>query len=394
MAFSFGRSAISLVLIASLAAWSAALSSDSAGRALSLSLLLGTAFGIVLQRGRFCFLCNFRDLVEQRKPDGVLSILAALGFGIIFYTVIVMAWVPVPQPDRLPPNAHVGPVGFVLAAASAAFGFGMALSGSCLSGHFYRIGEGAFGSIVALLGAALGFLAGFVTWNGLFTLTVFDDPPLWLPRFLGHGGALLAGLAAVAALTVATLWLGRRPATGPETGAQPTPLAGALQALFVHRWPPVLTGILVAAIGAFAYLRIAPIGVTAELGSLVRTAATPAGIIPETLGGLDTLRGCVSAVKTTILSPNGLFVIGLIAGSFASALSAGQFRPVWPDAKGLARRLAGGILMGWGAMTALGCTVGVLLSGIHAGAVSGWVFLVFSSLGAFAGLALLRRGWL
>jgi hypothetical protein len=30
--------------------------------------------------------------------------------------------------------------------------------------------------------------------------------------------------------------------------------------------------------------------------------------------------------------------------------------------------------MGWGAMTALGCTVGTLLSGISAFALSGWVF--------------------
>lgn len=390
MAFSTGRSVVSIGLIGLISAAVVALSADSAGRALSLSLILGTAFGIVLQRGRFCFLCNFRDLVEQRKADGVLSILAALGFGIVFYTVVVMAWVPVPQPERLPPNAHIGPVGPVLALAATAFGFGMALSGSCLSGHFYRLGEGAFGSLVAIAGAALGFLLGFLSWNGLFTLTVFDDPPLWLPHVLGHGGALAAGLAAVALLALATLALSRRQ-TGEERRDSPeTPLKAALDAVFVRRWPPVTTGILVAAIGAFAYLRIAPIGVTAELGSLVRTAATPVGLVPETLAGLDTLRGCVSAVKTALLSPNGLFVSGLIAGSFASALAAGQFRPVWPDARGLALRFFGGSLMGWGAMTALGCTVGVLLSGIHAGAVSGWVFLAFCSIGAFAGLFALR----
>jgi hypothetical protein len=126
----------------------------------------------------------------------------------------------------------------------------------------------------------------------------------------------------------------------------------------------------------------------------VRTAATPTGFAPQTLAGLDTLRGCVAAVKTTLLSPNGVFVIGLIIGAFASAVNARQFQPSWPDGKGLARRLIGGVLMGWGAMTGLGCTIGVLLSGIQAGAVSGWVFLVFCSLGAAVGLLTLRRGWL
>jgi hypothetical protein len=41
-------------------------------------------------------------------------------------------------------------------------------------------------------------------------------------------------------------------------------------------------------------------------------------------------------------------------------------------------------------MTALGCTVGVLLSGIHAGALSGWVFLVAALAGVLAGLPLRR----
>jgi uncharacterized protein len=393
MSLSISRPAISLLLIVAIGWWSVSLATDAAGRTLSLSLILGLLFGIVLQRGRFCFICNFRDFVEHRKIDGVLSILIALGFGIVFYTVIIMAWVPVPQPDRLPPNAHISPVGWVMALASTAFGFGAALSGSCLSGHLYRIGEGAFGSIIAILGAALGFLIGFVTWNSLFTMAVHDDPPLWLPHILGHGGALIAGLTGVVALIIITLWLGKRQ---PQTLSDDNTsyLSSAGQAVFARRWPPVLTGLLVAAIGAFAYLRIAPIGVTAELGSLVRTAATPAGFVPETLSGLDTLRGCISAVKTTLLSPNGVFVIGLVVGAFASAVNARQFQPSWPDAKGLVRRFAGGVLMGWGAMTGLGCTIGVLLSGIQTGAVSGWVFLVFCSLGAAAGLFALRRNWM
>nr|WP_305803839.1 YeeE/YedE thiosulfate transporter family protein [Ancylobacter sp. FA202] len=62
-------------------------------------------------------------------------------------------------------------------------------------------------------------------------------------------------------------------------------------------------------------------------------------------------------------------------------------RPQWRD---IAAGLAGGVLMGWGGMTALGCTVGVLLSGIHAGALSGWVFLVAAFAGLLIGLPLRR----
>lgn len=356
---------------------------DAPGRILSFSLLTGSAFGIVLQRGRFCFLCNLRDFVEKRDPAGLVAILSALAAGIVLYQVVLGAWVPVPQPDRLPPGAHIGPVGFVLAAAAFTFGLGMAISGSCLSAHLYRLGEGAFGSIAALAGAGTGFLAGFSTWNFLYTWTVFDDPPLWLPGLFGYATASGIGLTSLGAIAWLVLRSARRP-LNDKSDTQP------FEAIFIRRWPPVVTGLLVAVIGGVAYLRVAPLGVTAELGSLVRTAGLSAGLVPDTLVGLDTVRGCLSAVKTALLSPNGVFVAGLVLASFASALAGGHFKPSWPSPRGLAARFAGGLLMGWGAMTGLGCTVGVLLSGIQAGAVSGWVFLLFATVGALAGLGGLR----
>ncbi|MCA2372323.1 YeeE/YedE family protein [Agrobacterium genomosp. 3 str. CIP 111-78] len=359
------------------------------GRQLAFSLLAGIAFGIVMQRGRFCFLCNFRDFIDGRRSDGVLAILVALLAGVVFYQIITIAWMPVPQPGRLPPNAHIGPVGWVLALASTVFGVGAALSGSCLSGHFYRLGEGAFGSVVAIAGAALGFLLAFLSWNFLYTLSVFNDPPIWLPHHLGYGLSLLLAGFVLAGLIFIVLFFDR---TAPvPMGLPENRLQQALRSVFVERWPPVVTGVLVAAVSAFSYFRVAPLGVTAELGSIVRTAGASVAWVPETLAGLDTVRGCISAVKTTILSPNGVFVLGLVLASFAAALSAGKFQPSWPSAGGLVTRFAGGVLMGWGGMTALGCTIGVLLSGIHAGAVSGWVFFLFCGLGAFAGLILKRR---
>ncbi|EPR22658.1 membrane protein [Agrobacterium sp. TS43] len=360
------------------------------GRPLAFSLLAGAAFGIVMQRGRFCFLCNFRDFIDGRRSDGVVAILVALLAGVVFYQIVTAAWMPVPQPGRLPPNAHIGPVGWILAVAATIFGFGAALSGSCLSGHFYRLGEGAFGSVLAIVGAGVGFLLAFLSWNFLYTVSIFDDWPIWLPHHLGYGPALLIAGAVLIVLILLVLFFDKTvPASA--TAAPENRLQQAFRSVFIDRWPPVVTGVLVAAISAFSYFRVAPLGVTAELGSIVRTAGAAAGWVPETLAGLDTVRGCISAVKTTILSPNGLFVSGLIFASLASALSAGKFQPAWPSAGGLATRFAGGVLMGWGGMTALGCTIGVLLSGIHAGALSGWVFLVFCGLGAFAGLFLKRR---
>jgi hypothetical protein len=72
-----------------------------------------------------------------------------------------------------------------------------------------------------------------------------------------------------------------------------------------------------------------------------------------------------------------VFVGGLVLGALAAALAAGEFRPRRPTAAQIGRGLLGGVLLGWGAMVSLGCTVGVLLSGIMAGAVSGWLFAIF-----------------
>jgi uncharacterized membrane protein YedE/YeeE len=389
MAFTSGRLAAAAIFVA-LVAVSYWLASQENGRQLAFSLVAGAAFGVVLQRGRFCFLCNFRDLLESKRSEGVLSILVALVAGVVFYQVVMMAWVPVPQPDRLPPNAHIGPVGWVLAAASAVFGFGAALSGSCLSGHFYRLGEGAFGSIVAIIGAGFGFLLAFLSWNFLYTFSVFDDVPVWLPHYLGYGPTLALSCLLLAGLMALVLYIDRsEPIDVPNfRGSR---LQQPFSAIFIERWPPTITGLLVAAISAFAYFRVAPLGVTAELGSIIRTVGTSHGWTPETLAGLDTVRGCISAIKTTLLSPNGVFIGGLIVASFASALIAEKFIPSWPTPRGIISRFIGGVLMGWGGMTALGCTVGVLLSGIHAGALSGWVFLLFCGAGAFVGLFFKRR---
>jgi hypothetical protein len=209
-----------------------------------------------------------------------------------------------------------------------------------------------------------------------------------MPHTLGYTGTAIVTLAALAGLALIVLAVAR-----PQAAAVPSALTvrSVLCGVFIKRWPAAITGTAVGVIAMAAYFRVAPLGVTAELGSLARTAAGDIGILPATLYGLDGLRGCATVVKEAIFSNNGVFVIGLVAGSFAAALVAGQFRPEVPNRGHVVRGLAGGLLMGWGAMVGLGCTVGVLLSGIHAGALAGWVFLVFCTLGVWLGVHGMRR---
>ncbi len=382
------RYAVSGAIAVAIAAGFLALNGQGpAGRPLALSLLLGAAFGAVLQRSRFCFYCNFRDLVEKREVSGVLAILVALAVGAVGYTLIFGAWLPTPAAERLPPTAHIGPVSITLFVAAFAFGLGMAISGSCLSAHFYRLAEGSVISPFAIIGAAIGFGIGFLTWNPLFLAMTSDAVIVWFPHTLDYAGSLVATLIALAAIAAIAFWWARpRP---PEPAAA---LDGrqALNNLFIRRWPPVVAGTLVGIISTLAYFRVAPLGVTAELGSLVRTAGTDFGVISNTLFGLDGLRGCATVIKEALLSNNGLFVLGLIGASFITSLIADQFRPRKLTGTDVLRGLTGGLLLGWGAMTALGCTVGVLLSGIHAGSLSGWVFLLMCCTGAALGMLAAR----
>lgn len=355
---------------------------DALGRSLPLSFGLGALFGLVLQRTRFCFWCIFRDWFAERDPRGMLGILVALAVGAIGYAAVFGAWIPNPGPGRLPPDAHVGPVSVTLAIGALVFGIGMALSGSCVSAHFYRLGEGAFGSVVALLGAGIGFVLGFLSWNTLYLIDLYRAPVIWLPHWLGHGGSLALTLAALALLSVPLL-RARAPADAPA----PT----GWTAIFGRRWPAALGGALVGWIAVLAYFRVGPLGVTAELGSVARTLADTAGWLPMTLHGLDGFAGCATVIKEALLSRNGVFVIGMILAATLSATLAGEWKPALPAPRTLPRLFVGGILLGWGAMVALGCTVGVLLSGIMAGAASGWVFALFCLLGAWIGWRLRSR---
>lgn len=354
---------------------------------LQLSLILGAAFGFVLQRARFCFFCMWKDWLDRRDPRGLLGILAALAVGLAGYTLIYGAWLPDPSGTRLPPTAHIGPVGPALLLAGLAFGAGMAISGSCISAHLYRLGEGSPTSPFALLGAGLGFILGFLSWNELYLLTISESPVLWLPRQIGYGGALLAGVAVLGAVAWWLLRVGRP----NERGAADKALVNPVAAIFLRRWPAWLGGLFVGLIGVAAYLRLSPLGVTAELGSRSRQLATQFDWLPARLEGLDSFRGCATLIRETLLTPNGLFVAGLIVAAFAAALAAGEFKPRRPSGGHVLRGLAGGVLLGWGTVFGLGCTVGTLLSGISAGAVSGWVFAVGLIAGTTVMLKLGRR---
>jgi len=384
------RAAMAALIVAALLALAWVLhATPGRGAPAALSLLLGLALGIVFERGRFCFFCIVRDGIERRNTGPSYAILAALAAGSISYALVLGVFLPSPFVGRLPAEAHIGPVSWVVVVAGLAFGLGMALSGACISGHLYRLGEGSTRAPFALVGATAGMGLGLLSWNPLYRLAIAEAPVLWLPAWLGYGGALALQLALLAGL--ALLLLRGAPEIPARAAARPT-LASVRQTLLQERWPPLVTGALVGLIGAVAYLRVEPLGVTSQLGSLARTALDGAGLLPARLYGLDTLAGCATQVVRTITN-NGLLIGGLVLGSLAAALVSERFSLTRPTWRGASSALVGGVLQGWGALLALGCTVGTLLSGISAFAVAGWVFAAAMLGGVWLGIRLHLHTW-
>jgi len=363
---------------------------DARGRDASFALLSGAAFGVVLQRSRFCFASAFRDLFVAKERRVALGLLAALAVGSVGSAVVFGAQLPDPGGGYVPPNAFISRASWHTALGGASFGLGMVLAGGCISGQLWRLGEGAAASLVALLGVVAGQLLGLLAWNSLWIAVVAEAPVVWLPKQLGYGGALLLQLAVFAAL--AALLLQARPSASATTttSAEPATPAVVLRRIFREPWPAVVGGAAIGVLGTFALFRGAPLGVTAELARLARAAGDALHLLPARLEGLDLVGGCRPR-EGGGLSERGIFVLALVAGALVASLAAGEFRWRVARPRALALALPGGVLLGFGAFVASGCTVGALLSGVTAFSLHGWLFGGGLLAGAFSGVVALRR---
>jgi hypothetical protein len=338
-----------------------------------LSLWLGIVFGVVLQRSRFCFYCISRDFIEKKNAEGLLGIITSLVIGTLGYHLVFGAFLIEPTFPQLPPNAHISPVSIVLILGSFSFGLGMAFAGSCISAQLYRLGEGLISALFAFIGIIIGFILAYNVWNYLYLGIIFNAPVIWLPHYFSYEGSVAIQITLLTCLALFFFKLHKKQKKQ------------SVKLWWKIKWPTYVGGILVGLIAAAAYLRVTPLGVTAEIGNISRNLGDFLNMSPARLEGFDTLRGCIGIVKTIFLTNNGLFIFGIVLGSFASAIFSEDFKIQIPKKNDVKNSFIGGLFMGFGAMIALGCTVGNLLSGIMAASLSGWVFLIFCGIGLYLG---------
>ena len=398
----YGRIALRLAAGA-LAVW-IFLSAAATSQALAFFWVFGLAFGVILQRSRLCFASAFRDLVLLRDGGSLRAILAALAVASVGFTIVEAKAVPVPAFGALPQGAHLMPVSLQFAAGGLIFGLGMVLAGGCVSGTLYRVGEGYVGSMVALLGILGGSVVSAQHWNWWWQTFSAAAPTVWLPAKLGYGGALALTMALLAAVAVASLaWelrAGPRPAFGVKraTSRPATSVREWLEQhysrLFRRGWPFLAGALALAILNVGIYVYDHPLGVTGELSNWASRAAAGAGIATPVMLGASGLAGCL-----LVTDPNAGWVNtgtmldgGLVLGALIAALLANEFKLRFPRQPiRYVQSLGGGLLMGYGAGIAAGCTIGAFFSAIPSLGLNGWLFGVALLGGAYGGVQIIKR---
>jgi uncharacterized protein len=242
------------------------------------------------------------------------------------------------------------------------FGVGMTLGSGCGSKALIRIGGGNLKSLVVYV--FLG-IAAYMTLRGLF-------------------GAFRVGVLERASITFATgqdlpslLAAGTGMAKASWTAILAAAIGGALviyayaskefRASFDYTLGGVVTGLVV--VGGWYVSGV--VGYVAEDPQTLQEAfvATNTGRM-ESFSFVSPMAFTLEYLmfwtdKSKIVTYGIASALGVIAGSAAYALATRSFR--WEgfrDAEDTANHVVGGILMGFGGITALGCTIGQAITGI------------------------------
>ena len=160
-------------------------------------------------------------------------------------------------------------------------------------------------------------------------------------------------------------------------------------------WSPYVAGIgLGLTLLATFYVTGRGLGASGAM-SLV-TGVSAYSVLPEFIGRLQYFAQYVNAIAP-LINWNLFLLIGLFLGSLTSALATRNFKVMLDKSEGMSVRtrlitaFSGGMLVGFAARLARGCTSGVALTGGAQLAVAGWIFVIAMFAAGFITVALFRR---
>ncbi len=340
--------------------------------------------GAVMQKTGFCSMGAISDIFIMSSWDRLRQWFLAIGVAIVGFAFMSYFGLIDPLKSIYTSNKLLWLSAIV---GSILFGFGMVLSSGCGSKTLVRIGTGNLKSVIVFIVLGLtaymtmrGFL-GVIRLNTLDTIFITLSTPQDLPSIISAGtGAARAGLHLVIGLVIGFVFI-----------------AYALSSKAFRSSENVMAGVIVG-------LSICAIWwVSGSLGHLAEDPNTLEEVFLVTNSGrmeslsfvapyaysLDWLMMYSDTSK--VLTVGIVAVVGMILGSFVVALITKKFRwETFRNTEDTANHLVGAILMGFGGVTALGCTVGQGLSGISTLALGSFIALPGFIFGAYLGLRYLQ----
>jgi uncharacterized membrane protein YedE/YeeE len=356
-----------------------------ATKVLLAAFLLSFAFGAIAQRTHFCTMGALTDAVTM----GDFTRLRQWALAIAVATAGFWALAALGQLDPAK-TLYSGNRWLWLSAAVGGmlFGFGMVLASGCGSKTLVRIGGGNLKSLVVF--GVLG-ISAFATLKGITAVLRVNTVDRVATEFAGpatlpHAIAAVAGGSAVAAGLAAGLVL----ASGLALWA--------LRGPGFRTFDNLLAGIGIGAIVSAMWWVSGHLGHLAEHPETLEEAflATNSGraealsFVAPVAYSLDWLM--FFSDKGKLLTIGIVSVAGVVAGSAAIAIATRRFR--WEGFGGpedVANHLAGGMLMGVGGVTALGCTIGQGISGLST--LSATSFVAVAGIAGGALVALRYQLW-
>ena len=324
------------------------------------ALIVGIAFGYILQRGRFCMNTAFRDMIFIKDFTLTRSYVIALMIMIIGANLLEdLGYIHLGR-QSLRPISQIGG-GFL-------FGLGIVIAGGCGSGILYRVGEGLLAAWMAVLGFFLGISA---TVDGVLRpvynwMRSYEVGTYTLYGFFGEGSAIKWGvIIALSVIGAAFVLKGEKPfSLGKQKG---------------FYWS--VTGVLVGVMGVIAFWASEYWGGGPFARGLNFTTPTRELILTVIRGDAAPQFGSVFAIGPFKTTWPALYIIGVPIGAYISSRMLKEFSWKVPPAKELLTVFFGSLLMGFGATTAGGCNVGQALTGAASLSVGSIVATIFIILG-------------
>ncbi len=336
-----------------------------------LGLALGIVFGALMQRTHFCTMGAVSDAVNfgswGRARMAALAIAVA-----VLGTQALSALGIVDLSKSIYTGGRFVWLAYIL--GGSLFGFGMVLAGGCGSKTLLRMGSGSLKGLVVFL--VMG-LAAYMTLRGVLGVVrvnwiepaALTLPAQDLPRLLGISPWIAGGVIGLALLAWSLL-----SAEGRSAGNL---LAG------------VGIGLLVVA----AWYVSGKIGYVPDHPETLQEMflATNSGrmesfsFVAPSAYWLDF--GVLFSDKTKVLTFGLTTSLGVVVGAWLVSVLTKTFRwEGFTSTRDLAQHLIGGVMMGFGGVLAMGCTVGQGLSGVSTLAVGSFLTLLCIVGGAVAAL--------